>query len=107
MSITITDIQQFQVAIAVEDRRGNPASVIAPPTWAASNPSALTVTPAADGLSATVAAAGPVGTFQVTVNGDGGPNVGDDPFTGALDVIVTSSAATQVVFSTGTVTNQP
>lgn len=99
MKVTLTDIQQFNVAITIEDVRGNAATAVAPPVWTASDPALLSVTAAPDGLSAVVQAAGPVGVGQVTVAGDGGPNAGDDPFTGILDVEVVASKATQVVFA--------
>ena len=106
MTQTLTDIQQFSVAIALEDVRGNPATAIAPPVWAASDSTILTVTAAADGMSAVVAAVGPIGTAQVTVTGDGGPTAGDDPFTGVLDVVVVSSEATQVAFTPAAPTDE-
>jgi hypothetical protein len=106
MTVTITDIQQVPVSISVTDERGNPGTVIAPPAWAVSDANLLTVAPAADGMSAVVAAKGPLGNGQVTVSGDGGPNPGDDPFTSILDVAVVGSRATAVVFSTGTATTQ-
>jgi hypothetical protein len=106
MTITLTDIQQIPVSIAVTDERGNPGTVIAPPVWAVSDPALLSVTPAADGMSAVLAAKGPLGSGQVTVKGDGGPAAGDDPFTSVADVAVVGSRATAVVFSTGTATTQ-
>lgn len=106
MTVTLTDTQQFAVSIKIEDARGNVATTIAPPVWSVSDPALLTVTAAADGLSATVVAVGPVGTGQVTVAGDGGPAAGDDAFTGILDVVVTGGKATQVVFAPTAPTEQ-
>jgi hypothetical protein len=107
MKVTLTDIQGFNVAVAFQDSRGNPATVIAAPVWAASDENLLTVTPSDDGLSATVVAKGPLGVGQVTLNADGGPNAGDDPIVGVLDVEVVSSKATQAVFSPAPATDQP
>jgi hypothetical protein len=99
MTVTLTDIQQFNVAVAFQDARGNPATVIAPPTWSVSDPTLLVVTAGTDGMSATVVAQGPLGTGQVTVAADGGPVAGNDPINGVLNVTVVSSAATTAVFA--------
>jgi hypothetical protein len=107
MKVTLTDIQGFSASVAFADAKSNPATVIAPPVWTPSDPALLTVTPSADGLSATVVANGPLGVGQVTLNADGGPNAGDDPIVGILDVEVVSSKATQAVFSTTPPVDQP
>lgn len=107
MKVTLTDIQGFSVAVSFQDAKGNPATVIAPPTWTPSDPALLTVTPSADGLSATVVANGPIGVGQVTLNADGGPNAGDDAIVGVLDVEVVSSKATQATFAPATPVDQP
>lgn len=106
MTITITDIQQFPLDIQVQDKHGHPATLIAPPAWATSDPALLNVAVADDGLSATVLATGEIGQAQVTVTCEGGPEVGDDTFTGVLDVTIVGGKATQVVFASGAPTDQ-
>lgn len=51
------------LTLAVVDTTGNPIAVVTPtPTWASSDPSVATVTPAADGMSATVVQVGAAGS---------------------------------------------
>lgn len=107
MKVTLTDIQGFSASVGFRDAKENPATVIAPPTWTASDPDLLTVTASEDGLSATVVAKGPLGVGQVVLSADGGPNAGDDPISGILDVEVVSSKATAAVFSTTPPEDQP
>jgi len=45
---------------------GNPVNVL--PAWTSSDPSVVTVTPAADGMSATVAAVGKLGAATITIS---------------------------------------
>lgn len=64
----MTDTETVVVTIANgKDARGNPASLpAAVPTWSVSDATILSVVPAADGMSASVSAAGATGTAQVT-----------------------------------------
>lgn len=107
MKITITDTQQFDVAVSFKDKRGNPATLSTVPTLASSDTNLLEVITAADGLSATVKAVGPLGTGQVTLAADPDPNVSDDDITGVLDVEVISSKAVSADFSPSTPVEQP
>lgn len=107
MKVTLTDIQQFDVAVSFVDKKGNPATIVGLPAWTPSDAALLTVTPNADGLSATVVANGPIGIGQVTLNAEGGPNPGDDPIVGILDVEVVSSKATTANFATVAPVDQP
>src|SRR4051794_31467381 len=70
MALTITDTQTDTLTLAPKDRRGNPASLDGTPTWTSSDPGVLTVTPAADGMSAEISAVGPLGSATVTVTAD-------------------------------------
>jgi hypothetical protein len=103
-TLQLTDIQHDSLVIAAADAAGNPAPLPAGSvTWTASDPTILVVTPAADGMSADVAAQGPLGTAQVTVAValDDGTTL-----TGALDVTVVASAAATIQIVPGTPTNK-
>ncbi len=99
---TLKDNQNVPVTIEVDDIVGNPvtdATFPSPPTWQSSDTSIVTVTPAADGLSALVDTTGKLGTAQVRV--DGTTNDGRS-ITGIGDTEVVTSGATtfKLVFGT-------
>lgn len=98
--------QMFVATIQPVDAKGNPALVDGMPTWASSNPLVLTVEPAADGLSAMVKAVGPVGTGQVSVQGDADLGEGQKLIIGTLDVEVTPGDAVTFIVQTGAVSEQ-
>ncbi len=103
MLVTLTDVQKVAATIAVLDAKGNPAAIDGVPVWAAGDPAILAVTPAADGLSAVIAAVGPLtaGT-QVTVTADADVGEGVKPIVGILDVAVVASEAVSVNVTAGT-----
>ncbi len=90
----LTDVQKVAASLSFKDAAGNAAEVSGTPTWTTSDPSILTVTPAADGLSAEIAAVGPLGTAQISVT--------DGNLTAIQAIQVTGSAATQIGFNLGT-----
>jgi hypothetical protein len=103
-TLQLTDIQDDQLTLSAADAAGNPVPL---PTgsvaWATSDPTILTVTPSADGMSAELGAVGPLGTAQVTVA------VAVDPsttLTGSLDVTVVASAAATIQIIPGTPANK-
>lgn len=100
MSLILTDSQQVNVAVSGgADKKGNPANLpTGVPAWTVSDPTILAVAPSADGLSASVAAVGPLGTAQVQVAIGG--------LTGVLSVQVTAGSATSVLVTAGTPTEQ-
>lgn len=91
MSVTMTDDQQVTYSVQAEDDKG--ASVSDSLTWTADDGGAvLTVTPAADGMSAVFAAVAP-GTATITVS---------DGTLSASDLItVTAGAVASLVLSPG------
>lgn len=103
MPLTLTDLQEAVYTVAFTDKKGQPVtSFPAPPVWVGSN-AGITVTPAADGFSATVVAAA-VGTSQVTVtatNADGTPAIGTD------NITVVASDAVTAGLTAGAPTAQP
>jgi|SRR5690242_5931326 len=98
----LTDVQKVTATIAAVDAAGNPAQLDGAPTWSSSNPDIVSVTPAADGLTAVIAAVGPLGTSQISVSADArlGPDV--VTLSGQDDVTVVASEATTLGISFGT-----
>ena len=103
--LTLTDNQEVVLSVVGEDAKGNPAPLPVEPVWAVggANPGIITLTPAADGMSATVVATGGLGTAQVTVSD---AIAAGDTIQGILDVTVVGDVATQIVINAGTPTEQ-
>ena len=104
MELVITDSQQFKLEIQPVDKAGNPGTLASEPVWSASDPTILTVVPAADGMSAVVSATGKLGTAQVHVTAEGDPTPGVDTITGTLGVQVIGGKAVALQFTAGTAT---
>ena len=107
MELVITDSQQFRVEIQPVDRAGNPGTLTSEPVWSASDPTILTVTTAADGMSAVVSATGKLGTAQVNVTGEGDPAPGVNTITGTVTVRVVGGQAVSLQFTAGAATEIP
>ncbi len=101
MAFTMTDVQSAPLAVTITDARGNPAKVDGVPVWESSDPTVLTVTAAADGMSATIAAVGPIGTAQVKFTADADLGPGVTSLVGLLDVEIIASQAVNVVITPG------
>ena len=100
-TLSLTDIQHCSLTLVADDGAGNPTTLPAGTvTWASSNTSIAAVTPAADGMSADVAAVGPLGTAQISVSVVVDP--AQPPLTGTLDVSVGASAAATIQIVPGT-----
>ena len=102
--VLLTDIQQTQASFDTVDAAGNPVTPVAGTvTWSSTDTSILTITPAADGLTAVAATTGKLGTVQVTVKLT--PTDGSAALSDSATVDVVSSAATSIklVFGTPTV----
>lgn len=90
---TMTDSQKATLKIQPVDKRGNPTAETGTVVWATSDPNLLGLAPAADGLSCEIAASGPLGQCQVTVN--------DGIATGILDVGIVAGAEASIAISAG------
>jgi hypothetical protein len=92
---TLKDNQTVPVTLEVDDVANNPitdAVFTIPPGWQSSDPTIVTVSAAADGLSANVVTTGKLGQAQITVTGTA---VDGRIITGIGDVsVVTSGPAT-------------
>ena len=96
----ITDIQELPITLEFKDAAGNAASAPAgvTPAWSVNDDTVGTLTVAADGLSATLASTGKLGTVQVQVT--------DGTITGVLSVEVQASAAVSLAVNAGAPTNK-
>jgi hypothetical protein len=107
-NLQLTDVQEVDLSIGPKDREGNPAQLDGVPTWVSSDPSIVTVTAAADGLSAVAATVGPLGTATVTVTGQGDlTGGGSDEVTDTVTVTVVGSQASSLNVTAGTPTQRP
>ena len=100
MTFSMNADQEVPVTLTFVDKYNNP--VTAPtgvPVWSVDQSTILTVNAAADGLSATCVAVGPVGTATVTVTLDG--------VTGSEVFDVTPGAVTSITLVPGTAANHP
>ena len=107
MELVITDTQQFEVQIQPMDKVGNPGTLARGPVWSASDPTILSVVPAADGMSAVVSAVGKMGVAQVNVTAAGDSTPGVNTITGTVDVQVVGGKAVSLHFAVGTATEIP
>ncbi len=107
MAFSMTGSQQVDCKVEFKDKKGNPAKVDGVPAWSVDNSDILSVTPAADGLSAVVAAMGPLGTANVQVNADADLGAGIVEIIGLLECTITAGQATVVNITPGTPSEQP
>lgn len=99
-TLALTDLQHCPLTITANDAAGNPAVLPAGAvTWTSATPTVVAVTPSADGMSADIAAVGPLGSSQIGVSVAVDANT---TLTGTLDVTVTGSAAATIVIVPGT-----
>jgi hypothetical protein len=105
--LLLTDTQQVDLSVAFLDKAGNPAVVDGAPVWSSSDDTVLTVTAAADGLSATAVATGKLGQAQVSVTADADLGAGTTSISGTLDVTVQAGSAVVANIAAGTPTEKP
>src|SRR4051812_47455218 len=83
----VTTDQNFpSVTLSITDSHGQPAAVDGAPVWASSDETVLTVTPAADGMSAAVDTVAP-GAARVSVSADADLGAGTQSITGVSEVV--------------------
>lgn len=88
--------QQCPVTLVITNAAGNPAQVQGAPTWATSDATVITVTPAADGMSAVVASVAPGGPARITVSADADLGAGVSTITGVSeDITIVEDPANQ------------
>lgn len=101
MGLILSDSQKFDATVGFVDKKGQPAKVDGVPSWTVSDPTILSVEPAADGMSATVKAIGPLGTSQVSVTADADLGEGVRNVVGTLDVEVVAGEAVAANINAG------
>lgn len=104
--LVLKDNQKSALAVQFLSLRNNPAPVDGVPAWAVSDGALLSLSVAADGMSAVVSAVGPIGAGQVSVNADADLGAGVVPVVGILDVQVVGGDAAVVQISSGPAENQ-
>lgn len=101
MAFEMSSTQQVGVSVEFKDKKGNPAKVDGVPEWMTDNSDVLIVTPAGDGMSCIVAAAGPLGVGNITLTADADLGTGVVPVIGTLEVTITAGPATTVTLTPG------
>lgn len=99
--LVLTDVQKVALAIAPKSAAGNPATVDGVPAWSSSDETVVTLTVAADGMSAEAVTTGKLGTAQVNVTADADLGEGLKEITGVLDVEVKASEAVSLDINAG------
>ena len=107
--IIIRDIKMLILAIDHKvpasiqpvDAAGNPAQVEGAPVLTSSANSIVTVTPAADGMSAEITPVGALGTAQINVSADADLGAGVTTIVGVLDVQTVAGQAVSLQIQTG------
>lgn len=104
--VTLTSSQQVGIRVNPTDKKGNAAQLDGRAQFASSDDGIAIVVAGEDGLSATVKAAGPVGTCQIVVTGDADLGEGIQTLQGVLDVSVIAGQAASFGISTEVPTEQ-
>jgi hypothetical protein len=107
MALTLTAVQQVEVAVSAVDAKGNPAPV-EDVEFSSSDESIVTVTPdPTDPNFATAVAVGTPGIAQVKVVADADIGDGTKTLAGLLDIEVVAAEAVSLGVSAGTPVDQP
>lgn len=104
--ITMTNSQQATAKITPVDKQGNPAKVDGVPSWATSDATIVSVVATPDGMSAVIAAVGPLGKAKVSVTADADLGAGVKPIFGSLDIEITQGLAVGFKIELGEATEQ-
>jgi hypothetical protein len=100
-TFVLPNTHKVLASVAIKDIAGNPAQVDGPLAWSVSDPSVITLEVSNDGLSAFVIAQGPLGTSQVSVEGDADLGEGVRPITVIGDIEVRASEAVSLEMTFG------
>lgn len=101
MALTLTDVQQVVLGVSPTSAAGN-AAPIENPSWSVSDDTLLSLSVSDDGLTATAASTGKLGSCQVIFNCDGKIGDGESPLMAVLDVNIVASEAVNITISAGT-----
>ncbi len=101
MATVLTVDQKLTATVAFQDSHGNPATVDGVPVWSAGDATIAAITPAADGMSAVVAA-GNTGSTQISVTADADLGSGIRSIVGTADIQVVGGEAVTAGLTLGT-----
>ena len=87
-------------AAQFESADGVVRPLASPPVWTTSDATVATVTPEADGMTATITGVS-LGTAAIRVTGEADPTPGKNTLVGEVDVTVVNPEDTQVVMTLG------
>lgn len=102
--LVLTADQKVRLSVVFQDDYGNPAPIDGAPRWESSDPAICTVAPAADGMSADVVTAGPVGTAQIRATADAVAGAAERLIIGIQEIEVVGGEARVVMLSAGPAT---
>lgn len=105
MFLKVTESKKFQIKIT--DRFGNEAKVDGAPKWAVTDESLATLVVAEDGMSATVAPTGVMGSFKVQVTADADLGEGVKPLLGELAIDLVAGEAEIIAIGEAPVEEAP
>lgn len=97
-SASIQDGQKIVARLDETDAKGNPTN--APAAWSVDRTDLATLVPAEDGLSATLAAVGPLGTVTLTATFDAA--LGLAPVVATIDIVGGPVAKAELAFDAPT-----
>lgn len=100
MQLKVTN--KLPLSLKLVDKFGNPAPVDGAPVWSLTNPALGTLNVAADGMSAELVPAGPLGSFSVQVSADADLGEGVKTIFGELPIDLIGGDAVSVVIEAGT-----
>jgi hypothetical protein len=92
--------KQLPLAIKPLDKKGNPAQIDGVPVWESSNPAAVSLEVATDGLSCT-AKAGAIGTAIITAKADADLGAGTKDIIGIYEISVVAGEAATIEIVAG------
>jgi hypothetical protein len=104
---TLHNDSQFTVTVAPKSLGGKPAKIDGAPKWSVDREDLVSVTPAADGMSAVVAAVGGVGTAEVMIVADANLGPDETDISVVLDIEVIDAQAAALSVSVGPETPIP
>jgi len=103
-TMQLPDNMQVHADLSYVDAKGNPAAVDGAPVWSTDRPDLVTLTVAPDGLSADIAAVGPLGAAQIVVDADADLGEGTVPLKtiGSIEVIGSEAVSGTINFGAPT-----
>lgn len=105
--LILTDSQAVNVVASFTDKKGKKAKIDGVPEWTCSNPAALAMTVAPDGMSADFVAGELADDVQISCSADADLGAGVTPLVVTGSISVVAGAAVAGTFAFGAPTEQP